>query len=63
MEEEQFEEIISSLGIIESNITWNTSIYHELEQINQRVENLEQVMLENNKLLNRLIEVLEKKSK
>ena len=63
MEEEQFDEIISSLGIIETNSAWSAPIYNELEQVNQRIENLEQVMIENNKILKRLIEILEKKNK
>lgn len=63
MEEEQFDEIISSLGIIETNSARNAPVYNELEQVNQRMENLEQVMIENNKVLKRLIEILEKKNK
>ncbi|WP_199119216.1 hypothetical protein [Pedobacter sp. ASV28] len=61
MEEEQFDEIISSLGMIETNTAWITITHNELEQANQRLHNLEMVMLDNNKLLKRLVELLEKK--
>ncbi|WP_113663836.1 hypothetical protein [Pedobacter nanyangensis] len=63
MEEEQFDEIISSLGMIETNTAWITITHNELEQVNQRLHNLEMVMLDNNKLLKRLVELLEKKNK